>query len=94
MNHDNLTINDTSNEFELNGLKTISAGDLEINGKVTQETSEASEQKVMNGSTVVMVQHSNQNVTGEKKAQGNQHHGNVNRAFRRETNSVRSGNIV
>ena len=70
MNHDNLTINDTINDVELNGIKAISAVDLETNGKVSQEISEASEQKVMNGSTVVLVKHSDQNVIEEKKAPG------------------------
>ena len=70
MNHDNLTVGDTSNAVQLNGIKTISAVDLEINGKVSHEISEVTEQKVMNGSTVVMVQHSDQNVIEEKKAQG------------------------
>ena len=70
MNHDNLTINDTINDVQLNGIKAISAVDLETNGKVSQEISEATEQKMMNGSTVVMVQHSNQNVIEERKAQG------------------------
>ena len=70
MYHDNLTVGDTSNDVQLNGIKAISAVDLEINGKVSQEINEATEQKVMNGSTVVMVQHSNQNITEEKKAQG------------------------
>ena len=57
MEHDNLT----KNGVELNNIKTISNGSLEMNGKVSQENSEATDQK-MNGSTAILVQQSNQDL--------------------------------
>ena len=55
MDHNNLT----QNGVELNGIKTISTGDLGIKSKDSQEMSEAIEQKAVNGSTAVLVQQSN-----------------------------------
>ena len=68
--YNNLTIGDNNNGVELNGIKTISTGDLEIKSKDSQEMSEATEQKTINGSTVVLVQKSNQDLTGQKNNQG------------------------
>ena len=59
---------DTNNAVQLNGVTTISTGNLEM--KVSQEVGEATEQKTMNGSIVVLVQHSNQDLIEEKKTQG------------------------
>ena len=66
MDHNNLT----QNGVELNGIKTISTGDLEIKSKDSQEMSEAIEQKAVNGSTDVLVQQSNQDLPGQKRHQG------------------------
>ena len=61
------TIN-TNNAVQLNGVTTISTGDLEM--KISQEVSAATEQKMMNGSTVVLVQQSNQEFPEKIKSQG------------------------
>ena len=50
MEHDNLP----KNGVELNSIKTISDGSLEMNGEVSQEISETTDQK-MNGSTAILV---------------------------------------
>ena len=65
MDHNNLN----QNGVKLNGVKTISTGDLELKSKVSQEISEATDQKAVNGSTAVLVQQSNQDLTGQKRKQ-------------------------
>ena len=67
--HRNFTVSD-NNGVQLNGVKAISTGDLEVKSKVFQEVSETTEQKTMNCSTVILVQHSNQDLSGKKKTQG------------------------
>ena len=66
VDHNNLT----QNGVELNGVKTISTGDLELKSKVSEEMSEATEQKAVNGSTAVLVQQSNQDLPGQKRNKG------------------------
>ena len=66
MDHNNLT----QNGVELNGVKTISTGDLELKSKISDQISEVTEQKAVNGSTAVLVQQSNQDLTGQKRNQG------------------------
>ena len=65
--NNNLTISDTNKGVELNGIKTISTGDLELKSKDSQEMSEATEQKTTNGSTVVLVQQSNPRLNWSKE---------------------------
>ena len=65
MNLNNLTIRDSTNAVQLNGVKSISTGDLEMESK-----SENAEKTMANGSTVVLVQHSNQEFPEKRKTQG------------------------
>ena len=68
--HHEFTVSD-NNGVQLNGVTTISTGYLEIKSKIPQELSETTEQEtMMNGSTVVLIQHSNQDLSGKKKTQG------------------------
>ena len=66
VDHNNLT----QNGVELNGVETISTGDLELKSRVSEEMSEATEQKATNGSTAVLVQQSNQDLACQKRKQG------------------------
>ena len=70
--HRSFTINDTNNDVQLNGVKSISNGDLDLNDKVPRKISETTDQK-MNSSTVILVQQSNTDLSGKKVNQGMVH---------------------
>ena len=67
---DNLTTSSTNNDVQHNDIKSISTGDMEIKSKGFEETTEATVQEMINGSTVILVQQSNQLLTDKKKTQG------------------------